>query len=138
MAGLAAEGVEALSVTDALFSREAAAAATRALFSSHVTPDAIFVGNDHMAFAVIEVLRAELGLVPGQDVSIVGYDDVAMASWPSFDLTTVRQPANRMVQAVVTQLLSQIEGKEPLAKHIEIDGPLIVRGSARIPQGWTT
>jgi len=91
-----------------------------------------------MAFAVIEVLRGELGLVPGSDISVVGYDDVAMASWPSFDLTTVRQPANRMVQAVVAQLLEQIEGKQPHTKHIEIDGPLIVRGSARIPQGWTT
>ncbi len=138
LAGLEANGAEALSVTDALYSREAAAAATRALFSGAATPDAIFVGNDHMAFAVIEELRSELGLLPGQDVSIVGYDDVAMASWASFDLTTVRQPANRMVQAVVGQLLSQIEGNAPDARHIEIEGPLIVRGSARIPQGWTT
>ncbi len=137
LAGLETQGAEAVSVTDGLFSRETAAAATRALFASSLNPDAIFVGNDHMAFAVIDVLRSELRLEPGCDVSVVGYDDVAMASWPSYNLTTVRQPANRMVQAVVTQLLGQIEGSEPVAKHIEIDGPLIVRGSARIPQGWT-
>ncbi|MEM9585427.1 MAG: LacI family DNA-binding transcriptional regulator [Pseudomonadota bacterium] len=124
-------------IVDGLFSREAAAAATRGLFAGPTAPDAIFVGNDHMAFAVIETLQSELGISVGTDVSIVGYDDVAMAAWPSFELTTVRQPANRMVEAVVEQLIAQIEGKERTAQQIEIDGPLILRRSARIPKGWT-
>jgi DNA-binding LacI/PurR family transcriptional regulator len=44
-----------------------------------------------------------------EDVSVVGYDDVPMAAWPAYDLTTVRQPANRMVEATVETLLGQIE-----------------------------
>ncbi|MEM6407761.1 MAG: LacI family DNA-binding transcriptional regulator [Pseudomonadota bacterium] len=136
VAALNAKGMSPLAVVDGLFSREAAAAATRSFFSANETPDAIFVGNDHMAFAVIEVLKGELGLKVGQDVSVVGYDDVAMAAWPSFDLTTVRQPANRMVDAVVAQLIAQIEGRAKEPRQIEIDGPLIVRGSARKPEGW--
>ena len=135
--GLKGLGREPHAIVDGLFSREAAAAATRGLFSDGAPPDAIFVGNDHMAFAVIEVLRGELGLRVGTDVSVVGYDDVAMAAWPSFELTTVRQPANRMVDAVVEQMLQKIEGKAKGAHQIEIDGPLIIRSSARIPEGWT-
>ncbi len=135
--GLADHGLTPHAIVDGLFSREAAAAAARGLFSGGPAPDAIFVGNDHMAFAVIEVLRNELGLEPGKDVSIVGYDDVAMSAWSTFELTTVRQPANRMVDAVVEQLIAQIEGNAPDARHIEIDGPLIIRGSARIPKGWS-
>jgi DNA-binding LacI/PurR family transcriptional regulator len=131
VAGLTEAGLAPHAVMDGLFSRETAAAAARALFAGDTTPDAVFVGNDHMAFAVIEVLRSELGLTIGKDVSIVGYDDVAMAAWPSFDLTTVRQPANRMVEAAVSQLIDQIEGKAQGPQQIEIDGPLIVRGSTR-------
>ena len=93
---------------DGLFSREEAAAATRSFSSANETTDAIFVGNDHMAFAVIEVLKGELDVTVGRDISVVGYDDVSMSAWPSFDLTTVRQPANRMVDAVVAQLIAQI------------------------------
>ena len=49
-----------------------ARAATRTLFARPTPPDAIFVANDHMAFAVMDVLRHEMGLdVPG-DVSVVG------------------------------------------------------------------
>lgn len=129
--GLADHGLTPHAVMDGLFSRETAAAAARALFAEAPPPDAVFVGNDHMAFAVIEVFRGELGLSIGEEISVVGYDDLAMAAWPSFDLTSVRQPANRMVEAAVTQLIDQIEGKATCPQQIEIDGPLIVRGSTR-------
>ena len=90
-----------------------------------------------MALAVMDVLRHELGLRVPEDVSVVGYDDVAPAAWAAYDLTTVRQPSNRMVEATVDQLLGMIDeaGRAPAA--IEIEGPLILRGSARIPEGWT-
>ena len=123
-------------MVDGLFSREASAAAARSLFATDAPPDAIFVGNDHMAFAVIEVLRHELGLDIPEEVSIVGYDDVTLAAWDSFQLTTVRQPANRMVEAAVEHLLDRIASSETKPERIEIDGPLIIRKSARIPKGW--
>ena len=112
--------------------------ATRSLFDRPQVPDAIFVGNDHMAFAVLDVLRVEMGLRVPDDVSVVGYDDVSLACWPSFDLTTVRQPANRMVEAAVAQMMALIARRELDETQIEIDGPLILRGSAKIPKGWTT
>lgn len=135
-AGLATAGQKPHAIVDGLFSREASAAAARSLFASGEAPDAIFVGNDHMAFSVLEVLKHELGLdLPG-DVSVVGYDDVAMSSWDSFQLTTVRQPANRLVDAAVDHLLDRISGAETTPIRIEIDGPLIIRKSARVPKGW--
>ncbi|MEL7182854.1 MAG: substrate-binding domain-containing protein, partial [Pseudomonadota bacterium] len=92
---------------------------------------------DHMALAVMDVLRFDLGgSVPG-DVSVVGYDDVPMASWPAYDLTTVRQPTRRMVKATVSELLAQMDAPGRAARRIEIDGPLVVRGSARLPEGFT-
>lgn len=133
--GLAAAGLAPAAVIDGMYDREIAADAARSLFAAPEPPDAVFVGNDQMAFAVIDVLRYELGLrLPG-DVSLVGYDDTPLAAWPAYDLTTVRQPLGRMVAATVETLLSRIEG-DTLPRKIRIAGPLVVRGSARVPEGW--
>mgnify|MGYP005988429157 CR=1 FL=1 len=118
-------------VIDGKYDRDTAAAATVDLMDRRHAPDAIFVGNDHMAFAVMDTLRGELGLRIPHDVAIVGYDDVPLSAWPSFDLTTVRQPVNRMVDVTVNTLLQQIDDHDAPACRIEIDGPLIVRGSTR-------
>lgn len=136
VAALAEAGLEPVATIDSHFRREVAAEATRSLFARPDPPDAIFVGNDHMAFAVLETLRTELGRAVPEDVSVVGYDDVAMAAWPTYDLTTLRQPARRMADETVTMLLGMIEdGVTPMGR-LEIESPLILRGSARIPQGW--
>ena len=134
--GLEEAGLELVACIDGMYKRETAAAAARELFSGSNPPDAVFVGNDHMAFAVMDVLRFELELdVPG-DVSVVGYDDVPLASWPAYNLTTLRQPSNRMVEATVSTLLDWIEEGSTEVRKIKIDGPLMIRGSARIPEGW--
>lgn len=134
-AGMAAAGIEPFALVDGEYARERAAEVARALCSGRTRPDAIFVGNDHMAFAVMDELVHHLGLRVPDDVSIVGYDDVPMAAWPSYCLTTIRQPVDAMVDATVETLIGQIEGHtEP--KHRRIDGPLVVRRSARIPEGY--
>lgn len=135
---LAAHGQEPLDIIDGKFDRGVAAGATRTLMALPTPPDAIFVGNDHMAFAVMDTLRHDLGLRVPQDVSVIGYDDVPLAAWGAYQLTTVRQPVNRMVEATVDTIIGKIEDPARPAQKIEIDGPLIARGSARIPQGWTT
>ncbi len=135
--GLARFDQEPVAIIDGEYNRDIAAQAARALMDSADPPDAIFVGNDHMAFAVIDALRALGVSVPG-DVSIVGYDDVPMASWGAYDLTTVRQPVNRMIEATVETILAHIEDPERHAQKTEIEGPLVIRGSARQPEGRTT
>ncbi len=116
---------------------ERARAAARRMFEGADRPDAVFVANDHMAIAVMDVLRHELGLsVPG-DVSVVGYDDVPPAAWLSYSLTTVRQRANLMVERTVDVLLAEIDQEDAVTGPNVIPGPLIVRRSARIPEGWT-
>jgi DNA-binding LacI/PurR family transcriptional regulator len=99
-------------------------------------PDAVFVCNDHMALIVMDVLRFELGLRVPADVSVVGYDDVPHAAAKAYDLTTLRQPVNRMVEATVRVLLDQLEQPGAAPQRVEIPGPLMVRGSARVPEGY--
>ena len=122
-----------------IFSRESgnfnsneARQAARKMFTADEIPDAVFVANDDMAFAVMDVIRFELDLKIPDDVSVVGYDDVPIASWPAYNLTTVRQPANRMVAEAVSILMDSIENKTTEPRRIEIDGPLIIRASTKI------
>jgi DNA-binding LacI/PurR family transcriptional regulator len=114
------------------FNSDEARQAARKMFSAEKIPDAVFVANDDMAFAVMDVIRFELGLKIPEDVSVVGYDDVPVASWPAYNLTTVRQPANRMVAETVSILIDSIENKSNEPRRIVIDGPLIIRGSSKI------
>jgi len=117
------------------FSLQLARKVTLSMFDED-PPDAVFVANDHMAIAVMDTLRFELGLNVPDDVSVIGYDDVPTAAWKAYDLTTIRQPANRMVAETVEILLTKINDAGADPRRVEIDGPLIVRGSARIPEGW--
>ena len=116
------------------FNTDEARQAARKMFTKKDFPDAVFIANDAMAIAVIDVIRFELGLKVPEQVSVVGYDDVPISSWPAYDLTTVRQPANRMVAETVSILIESIDNQTTTARRIEIDGPLMVRGSARISE----
>lgn len=137
VSALAEAGVTLHSRASGDFKMERAAEAAIAMFSND-PPEAVFVANDHMAIAVMDTLRFKLGFRVPDDVSVVGYDDVPAASWPAYDLTTVRQPSNRMVDETVEILLQQIDNTQAEPRRLAIDGPLIVRGSAKIPKGWAT
>ncbi|MDP5085792.1 MAG: LacI family DNA-binding transcriptional regulator [Yoonia sp.] len=129
-----AEHGQDVPVIDGMFDRETAAAAARKMMESATPPDAIFVGNDHMAFAVLDTLRHDLGLRVPDDVAIVGYDDVPLAAWPAYNLTTMRQPVNRMVDATVNMLLTRIEDPATAPRRLEIESPLIQRGTTKGPK----
>ncbi len=131
--GLAKAGLSLFKRDVGDFSREAAAQATRRLFAQNKRPDALFVANDHMAFAAMDVLRGEFRLRIPEDVSVVGYDDVPISAWDAYQLTTVRQPARRMVAATVTMLMESVKQKGIPPQSVKIEGQLIVRASARKP-----
>jgi len=129
---LTAAGHEPHSIVDGRYNRDVAAQAAVEMMSAATPPDAIFVGNDHMAFGVLDALRFDLGLNVPNDVAIVGYDDVPLAAWKSFDLTTVRQPINQMVQATIELLVTQIDDRNIVPRRVEFEGPLVVRKSAPV------
>ena len=132
-AGLADRGRSPFACVEGGYDRDVAMRATRELFGAGDIPDAVFVGNDHMAFGVLDVLRVELGLRVPEDVAVVGYDDTPVAAWSAYDLTTVRQRPNQMVDATVDALLAKIERNRSKPVRIRIDGLLVLRGTTRAP-----
>lgn len=132
--GLKAAGIDKIEIRHGNFSRSEAQVAAREMLSLKRRPQAIFVGNDHMAVAVMDIARHEFGLSIPDDLSIVGYDDVGAARWPSYGITTVTQPIGPMVEATVDILMDQIASGEIDPQHKLISGELIVRTSARLPK----
>ncbi len=110
---------------------EDAKGAARELFTvpARRRPDAVFVANDHMAMAAMDTLRIELGLRIPEDVSVVGFDDVRQASWGSYQLTSVAQNADAMIEASSTLLLEQIAGQVQ-SREVVLPVRLVVRGSS--------
>jgi LacI family transcriptional regulator len=74
-------------------------------------PTAIFCANDVVAFGALDAARRLKVDVP-REVSIVGFDDIPMASWEAFSLTTVRQPLTEMARDAARILIARIEGKD--------------------------
>ena len=131
--GLAAHGFTDITIGTGNYSRPDAEAAARTIFASPDRPEALFVANDHMAVAVMDVARHEFGLKIPEDLSIVGYDDVGPARWTSYGITSFSQPLKRMVEATVDILMDQIASGEIEAEHRILSGDLVVRTSARLP-----
>jgi LacI family transcriptional regulator len=88
------------------------------LFSMTQQPSAIFASNDHKALQVLRLLRRNHIGVP-QDISVIGYDDIEIASMVHPSLTTVHQPIDKMVQAGAAMLLRIIQkGEEPGERRV--------------------
>lgn len=91
-------------------------------------PDAIFCANDVLALGALDGARARRVRVP-QDLWIVGYDDIEIASWEGYDLTTVRLPMRQMVIHAVERLLRRVEDRDAPRQHIVFENELVIRGS---------
>ena len=129
---LAAAGVEVFRRAVGHYSFELAKQATRELFSGVLRPDAVFVANDHMAIAAMDVLRQEMGLNVPFDVSVVGFDDVPQAAWGAYRLTTVVQSVEEMVEATVELLHEQMQDATH-PRNIVIPCRMVERASVRAP-----
>ena len=100
-------------------------AATRILDDHH--PDAVMVGSDEVALGLIDGLRSGGLDVPG-DVLVTGFDGLPQASWAGYDLTTLVQP----IEVLVDETLAMIFDPSPDAAMRE----RVVPGTLR--EGRTT
>jgi DNA-binding LacI/PurR family transcriptional regulator len=95
-------------------------------------PTAIFAGSDIQAMGVMRAAR-QLGLdVPG-DVSVVGYDNLPVATWIGPALTTVNQPLRDMAGTATRMVLDLARGVELATSRIDLVTELIVRESTAPP-----
>jgi LacI family transcriptional regulator len=100
---------------------------TRKLMELPERPTAIFLANDMMAIGAMRAVQ-DLGLRVPEDVSVVGYDDIPLASYVQPQLTTVRQPAFEKGILAARSLIDSLEtGDSPKSTILSVE--LIARQS---------
>lgn len=129
---LAEHGVAPVAVGSGDYTYESGYRAALRLLAAEPRPDALFCGNDAMAFGAMDAARTNLGLTVPDDVSIVGFDDVPMAAWPSFDLATIRNPVDRIVATLLGMLERRLADPDTPPEVHRAAPVLIKRGSARL------
>ncbi len=116
------------------FSCESGYKSTKELMLLPNAPTAIFSSSDYAALGAMEAL-IDLGLKPGEDVSVVGYDDICCARHSPVPLTTVCQPKEEIGCCAAKALIALINAELPdykiLRPSLSIrrsSGPLKIKG----------
>ena len=114
------------------FTAEGGRAQAAHLLDRPQPPTAIVAGNDSQAFGILQAL-GERGLRCPDDVSVVGFDDVIVASWATPALTTIRQPLAAMAATGFRMLRSQPPAGTGEPHHVELATTLVIRDSTAPP-----
>jgi LacI family transcriptional regulator len=94
------------------FSSKSGYEGMKRLLSLEERPTAIMAVSDLAALGAMEALL-EAGLRPGEDVAVVGYDDICCGHHSPVPLTTVRQPKEELGEAAARVLVELLAGKQP-------------------------
>lgn len=134
---LAAAGVpvrpEAIVRTE--YTTPAGYAAFHRLMDARTRPTALFCGNDWLAVGALNGAK-ELGVEVPRDLTVVGFDDLAVAGWPVFDLTTVSNPVKDNAAEAARMLVRRIKsGPEAPYEHHLAPTALVLRGTHGPPPG---
>lgn len=105
--------------------------ATKELLDLEEPPTAIFACNDMMAVGVLHAID-EAGLSVPEDISIVGFDDIPLASFTPPPLTTISQPSQEMGLRAARMVIERIEDTNLPARSETLSTTLIPRKSCRL------
>jgi len=99
-------------------------------FSLKLPPTAIFCSNDHMAVGLYKAAHEKNIKIP-DDLSVIGFDDIKLASFLTPPLTTIKQPIDTLGKTTAELIIDYIEKKLNTIKKIIIPPKLIIRSSCR-------
>ncbi|WP_075191760.1 ribose operon transcriptional repressor RbsR [Cronobacter malonaticus] len=103
--------------------------AMQSLLALPEPPQAVFMGNDAMAVGAYQALY-QAGLRIPQDIALVGYDDIELASYMTPPLTTIYQPKDELGELAIDVLIHRMAQPELQQQRLQLTPVLTVRGSA--------
>jgi DNA-binding LacI/PurR family transcriptional regulator len=116
------------------FTEEGGYEGARRLLGRRRRPTAIFASNDQSAVGALNAIEeAELG-VPG-DISLIGYDNTALAALRHISLTTIHQPRKQIGEMAITAVLRRIGRPTAKAQRHVLPPRLVVRATTAKPGG---
>jgi DNA-binding LacI/PurR family transcriptional regulator len=95
------------------FGHDTGMAAAHSLLDEAPRPSALVCANDVLALGALSAAR-QRGLRVPEDLTVVGFDDIAAAEWPIADLTTVRVDLDLLAETAVEMLLAEIASSDML------------------------
>jgi DNA-binding LacI/PurR family transcriptional regulator len=104
----------------------------KALLARNHPFTALFAYNDISAIGAMRAFQEAGRRVP-QDIAVVGFDDISVASFCIPTLTTVRQPLLKMGRIAAQTLVDRIEGRATFVPEIAVEPELVVRTSTAAP-----
>jgi LacI family transcriptional regulator len=130
LAALANAGLESdpRLIVEAGYTEESGAGAARRLLALPNPPTAIFAVTDMVALGTAEVAR-RMGFRVPEDLAIVGYNDIPLASRVNPGLTTMHVPIHEFGSVAARLLFDQIDSDEPTRRRVRFTPDLIVRES---------
>jgi DNA-binding LacI/PurR family transcriptional regulator len=113
------------------YSHAAGMETTLNMFRSHPKLDALFCADDLLATGAFDAVRHKLNRAIPKQVGILGFNDIQMAGWPNYNLTTIRSHVDQVIAHSIDMLQAQIEhGPRPMEKRI-VSCELVTRGTLR-------
>jgi DNA-binding LacI/PurR family transcriptional regulator len=91
--------------------------------------DGLFCLNDHIAFGVVDAARRSRRAEAGRDFSVIGFDDVPMAAWEAYRLTTFRQDPQAYAQQIMAALEHRLNTQDETNTQMLLSAALIERES---------
>lgn len=125
-------GLPAPTVEPGHYTHEAGFVGMARALSTGTPPSGVFCANDIIALGAIDAAR-HAGLVPGRTVSVLGFDDIAPATWPSYRLTTIRQDIHTMVRKAVQVLTERADVGAGPQITIRVAPEVVWRDTVRRP-----
>lgn len=110
------------------FSKDRAFQESAKLFELKSRPTAVFCSDDYMAIGLMEQLKLRGMRVP-EDVSVIGFDDIELASYVKPALTTISQPMYQIGKRSAELLFDLINGTKKPPVYELLDVKLVVRDS---------
>jgi DNA-binding LacI/PurR family transcriptional regulator len=126
-------GQTELQIYEGDFRFESGRSAASEILALSELPTAIVVANDLMALGAIQELKSK-GIKIPQDISIVGFDDIAFAALSDPPLTTVCSPRVEMGRRAIEALMTTIKIPHQRGMEIRIPTYLIIRESTAPPR----
>lgn len=112
------------------FSFEYGAEQTARILDGGKKLSAIFAGSDLIAIGAVKTLLSRGIRIP-QDVEVIGFDDIPLASMLTPALTTMNKPHDEMATQAVSMLMEIIQGRIGDIRHITVEPKLVVRDTTR-------
>lgn len=127
--GLESHGFSCSICVNGDYTYESGYNALKEMYKRGPLPRAIFCANDLMAFGAIDAARNLFKLRIPEDVAFVGFDNLEQCEWKSYNLTSVAQPVEEMVEYTRNYLQKRFKGIATSGGYVLLKCTIIERGT---------